>query len=85
MTELTGTTFSLQWAGTTGILSAMSRIGRRLSKDKDRAFPAWQGMQYFFSMFSGQAELQHVVNDRYGPHEWTSVSDVLETHLKDNV
>lgn len=81
MTELTGTTFALQWAGTTGILSAMSRIGRRLSKDKDKAFPAWQGMQYFVSMFSGEAELRHVDNDRYGRQPWTSVRDVLEAHL----
>lgn len=84
MTELTGTPFALQWAGTTGILSAISRIGRRLSNDKETAFPAWQGMQYFVSMFSGEAELRHVDNDRYGPHGWTSVRDVLETHLKES-
>ena len=84
MTELTGTPFALQWAGTTGILSAMSRIGRRLSTDKDTAFPAWQGMQYFVSMFSGEAELHHVNNHRYGPYEWTSVRNVLGTHLKES-
>ena len=83
MTELTATPFSLQWAGTTGMLAAMSRIGRQLSKDNDKAFPAWQGMQYFVSMFSGEAELQHVNNDRYGPHGWTSVRDVLDAHLKE--
>ncbi|QDY91291.1 NAD-dependent epimerase/dehydratase family protein [Arthrobacter sp. UKPF54-2] len=81
MTELTGESFSPQWAGTTGTLLAMSKVGRRLSKDKGEAFPAWQGMQYFVSMFSGEAELRHVDNDRYGPHEWTSVRDVLEAHL----
>jgi len=81
MTDLTRTPFSLQWAGTTGILAAMSRVGRHLSKDKDQAFPAWQGMQYFVSMFNGEAELHHVNNDRYGPHEWTKVRDVLEAHL----
>ncbi|PPB48673.1 NmrA family protein [Arthrobacter pityocampae] len=81
MTELTGTTFTTQWAGTTGILSAAARIGRRLSKDEDETFPAWQGMQYFVSMFSGEAELNHVDNERYGPHDWTTVRDVLEAHL----
>lgn len=81
ITELTGTPFALQWAGTTGTLGAMSRIGRRLSKDKDGAFPAWQGMQYFYSMFSGEAELHHVDNLRYGPHDWTTVRDVLEVHV----
>lgn len=83
MTELTGTPFSLQWAGTTGMLAAMSRIGRHLSKGEDEAFPAWQGMQYFVSMFNGEAELHHVNNDRYGPHQWTSVRDILDAHLRE--
>jgi hypothetical protein len=83
MTELTGTPFTPQWAGTTGTLSAMSKIGKRLSKNKDETFPAWQGMQYFVSMFSGQAQLRHVDNDRYGTHTWTTVRDVLEAHLAD--
>jgi len=81
MTELTGTPFGLQWAGTTATLSAMSKVGRRLSKDDDEAFPAWQGMQYFVSMFSGQAQLRHVDDDRFGAHEWTTVRDVLAAHL----
>jgi hypothetical protein len=33
------------------------------------------------SMFSGQAQLRHVDNDRYGEHDWTSVRDVLAAHL----
>ncbi|MBT1541634.1 NmrA family NAD(P)-binding protein [Curtobacterium flaccumfaciens pv. flaccumfaciens] len=81
MSDLTGERFRLQWAGTTGTLSAMSAVGRRLSKNPDETFPAWQGMQYFVSMFSGQAELHHVDNDRYGVQSWTSVHDVLRAHL----
>ena len=82
MSRLTGTGFRPQWAGTAGTLSAMARIGRRLSRaDEHEPFPAWQGMQYFVSMFSGEAELHHVENDRYGPHRWTSVEDVLAEHL----
>ncbi|KQR29573.1 MULTISPECIES: NmrA family NAD(P)-binding protein [Curtobacterium] len=81
MSDLTGERFRLQWAGTTGTLSAMSAVGRRLSKNPDETFPAWQGMQYFVSMFSGQAELHHVDNDRYGVQSWTSVRDVLRAHL----
>jgi hypothetical protein len=38
-------------------------------------------MQYFVSMFSGQAQLHHVDNDRYGVHIWTTVRDVLAAHL----
>jgi uncharacterized protein YbjT (DUF2867 family) len=81
MTELTGTEFKPQWAGTTGSLSVMSKLLRRLAKDPDETFPAWQGMQYFVSMFSGQAQLRHVDNDRYGAHEWTTVRDVLAAHV----
>lgn len=82
MTELTGTPFKLQWAGTAGTLSAMSRIMRRVSGTSDETFPAWQGMQYFASMFSGQAKLRHVDNERYGPHTWTGVRDVIQAHLR---
>ncbi len=81
MTELTGTPFTLQWAGSTGSLSAMSNIMRRFSKESADPFPAWQGMQYFVSMFSGQGQLRHVDNERYGQRKWTTVRDVLGAHL----
>ena len=80
-TELAGDTFKLQWAGTTGTLSAMAAVGRRLSRDAEETFPAWQGMQYFVSMFSGEGELRHVDNDRYGPHSWTTARDILAPWL----
>ncbi|MCL9665040.1 NmrA family NAD(P)-binding protein [Curtobacterium albidum] len=83
LSRLTGTRFRTQWAGTAGTLSAMARVGRRLSSaGDDEPFPAWQGMQYFVSMFSGEAELHHVANDRYGPHDWTTVRDVLAAHVQ---
>jgi uncharacterized protein YbjT (DUF2867 family) len=81
MSELTGTPFKLQFAGTAGTLSVLAKAVRRFSKKTDAAFPAWQGMQYFVSMFSGQAQLHHVDNDRYGVHTWTTVRDVLAAHL----
>ena len=81
MTELTGTPFKLQFAGTAGTLSLLAKAVRRFSKSTDAAFPAWQGMQYFVSMFSGQAQLRHVDNDRYGVHDWTKVRQVLAAHL----
>lgn len=83
MGELTGTPFGMQWAGTTAMLSGAARIGRRLSRDEEATFPAWQGMQYFVSMFSGEAELQHVHNTRYGQQAWTGVRAVLAKHVQD--
>jgi len=85
MTELTGTPFALQWAGTTGTLAAAATVMRRTSKGTDETFPAWQGMQYLVSMFSGQAQLHHVDNDRWGDHTWTTVRDVLSAHLQERV
>jgi hypothetical protein len=38
-------------------------------------------MQYFVSMFSGQAQLRHGDNFRYGDHAWTTVQDGLAEHL----
>lgn len=43
--------------------------------------PTPWGMQYFVSMFSGQAQLHHIDNDRYGPHLWTTVRDVIGAHV----
>lgn len=80
-TELSGDTFRLQWAGTTGTLSAMAAVGRRLSRNPGETFPAWQGMQYFVSMFSGEAALRHVDNDRYGHQTWTTARDILAPWL----
>ncbi|WP_192813110.1 hypothetical protein [Arthrobacter sp. TB 23] len=81
----TGLVFALgtNLVGASGMLSGMARIGRRVSKDEEATFPAWQGMQYFASMFSGEAQLHHVNNDRYGPQAWTSVRDVLKAHVMD--
>lgn len=81
MTELTGRTYRPQWAGTTGVLSLMSRAIRAVSKDDAEAFPAWQGMQYLVSMYSGDATLRHVDNDRYGSTSWVSARDVLASRF----
>lgn len=37
-------------------------------------------MQYFASMFSGDANLGYINNDRYGRRKWTTSRDVLEQH-----
>ena len=81
MTEITGTPFALQWAGTTGVLSAASRAMRRVGRDEQETFPAWQGMQYLVSMYSGEAELRHVDRAPFGDAPWTSVRDVLAAHV----
>ena len=77
MTELTGRTFRPTYAGPLGLLGGAAKVGRAVSRDDEAPFPAWQGMQYLHSMFSGIGKLGPLDNDRYGPREWTPVRDVL--------
>jgi uncharacterized protein YbjT (DUF2867 family) len=81
MSELTGTQFRPLYAGSVGSLAAMSRAVKALMPASDEPFPPWQGMQYFASMFSGDAALRYINNDRYGSRSWTTARDVLAEQL----
>ena len=82
MSDLTGTQFRLLYAGSVGSLTAMSRAVKALMPASDKPFPPWQGMQYFASMFSGDATLNYVSNDRYGSRTWTTARDILDQHVQ---
>lgn len=76
MSQASGQPYRTQWVGTTGLLRGMIPAVKLLSKDKpDPVFPAWQGMQYSLDMFSGDARLSPLDNDRYPDLGWTSVLD----------
>ena len=55
-------------------------VAKLVAPGRDVPFPPWQGMQYFASMFSGDADLRYISNDRYGSRKWTTARDVLEQH-----
>jgi uncharacterized protein YbjT (DUF2867 family) len=80
--DVTGEPYRLQWAGSVRALSLIAAGLRTASRDDTSAFPAWQGMQYLVSMFSGEGQLRHVDNDRYGRLPWTTTRDVLAAHLQ---
>ena len=82
MSDLSGKIFRLLYAGSVGSLTAMSRAVKALMPASDEPFPPWQGMQYFASMFSGDATLRYIDNDRYGIRTWTSARDVLEQYRR---
>lgn len=76
MTRTSGTTYRALWAGTTASLKALIPLIRRAAPAKPNAtFPAWQGMQYTFDMFSGTVRLQPLDNKRYPELRWTSLLD----------
>ena len=82
MSDLTGTQFRVLYAGSVGSLTAMSLAMKALMPASNEPFPPWQGMQYFASMFSGDATLNYVSNDRYGSRTWTTARDVLDQHVQ---
>ncbi|SFT65765.1 NmrA-like family protein [Geodermatophilus amargosae] len=81
MTRLTGRRFRPLYAGGVPLLRVMAGLGRRIAPAPGELYPAWQGMQYFDSMFSGDAKLHLLANDRYGPRSWTTAEEVLAAHL----
>lgn len=75
--ELTGEKFSLLRPGGLRVFKTMIRITKFLSPGKTETFPAWQGMQYMYDMFTGLTKLNPFDNDRY-PVKWTSISEVIK-------
>ena len=81
VSEVTGSRFRLFRAGGLGLLGAIIKVARLVAPARDEIFPAWQGMQYMRNMFDGRAVLEPLDNDRYPGMRWTSVRDLLTTHL----
>ncbi len=90
LSKIEGRPYRTQWVGGLGVLGAMIAIGKRIAPQPGATFPPWQGMQYMRDMFSGNAKLKALDNDRYQGLTWTSVSQHLArrhrvrvTHQKD--
>jgi len=77
MTELSGDRYRVTYLGGLRSLRLLVRISKLASRKPDELYPVWQGMQYFDSMFSGDAKLGDTANDRYGDRRWTSAREVL--------
>ncbi|MBJ7341536.1 NmrA family NAD(P)-binding protein [Mycolicibacterium sp.] len=82
MTELSRQTYRPLWAGTVGVLAAAARAAKTVAPQRTAVFPAWQGMQYTRDMFTGDARLRPLDNDRYPDLRWTTLRDRFSTgHL----
>lgn len=73
MTELTGRRHRPVRAGSVTALAGLARLARLVAPQPAAVFPAWQGMAYMRDMFSGEARLDPLDNDRYPGIDWTSV------------
>ncbi len=81
MNELSGRKFRLIKTGGLGLLSTIIKIAKTFAPGETELYPAWQGMQYMRNMMDKRANLQVIDNDRYAGMRWTSVKDLLSTHL----
>jgi nucleoside-diphosphate-sugar epimerase len=80
VSEVTGENFRLLRAGGLKRLAMLIKITRALYPKRNALYPPWQGMQYVYNMFSGQAKLSPLDNDRYPGMQWTPVRDLLAAH-----
>ena len=82
MTKASGKAYRVLPAGGLASLRLLIPVAQRVAAEKpDPIFPAWQGMQYTLDMFSGEARLDPLDNDRYPELEWTSLLERLSSRL----
>jgi len=75
--QVTGEKFRLFRAGGLRRLDTLIKVTRAIFPQRSAVYPPWQGMQYLYNMFSGQAKLEPLDNNRYPGIRWTKVRDVL--------
>ena len=79
--DVTGRRFRLLRAGGLGTYCQLIKVAHTVAPGEKELYPAWQGMQYMCDMFRGHAKLEPLDNDRYPGLHWTTVRDVLSSHL----
>ncbi len=81
MQRVTGGPFRIFKAGNMASLGALIRVARFMAPQPRAVFPPWQGLQYLRDMFSGQAKLFPLDNDRYPDIIWTTVEQSLSASM----
>ena len=79
--DVTVSRFRLLRAGGLGTYCQLIKVAHTVAPGERELYPAWQGMQYMCDMFHGHAKLEPLDNDRYPDVRWTTVHDVLSSHL----
>lgn len=82
MNNISGSTFELMRMGAPKRLARLIKIVRFLSPQKNKLYPAWQGMQYMLNMIDNRASLKSIDNDRYPEIQWTKADDLLSKHYQ---
>lgn len=82
MTKLTGKKFKLLNGGTLKMLKSYIALTKFFTPKKNELYPTWQGMQYFYTLFSGAAKMDGFDNDRYQDIKWIKAEEVIRNFLK---
>lgn len=69
--------FKLLRPGGLAAFKGLIKITRFVAPQKDEVFPAWQGMQYMYDMFTGLPKFSSIDNERYPGINWTGIKEVL--------
>ena len=77
MGKVSGRPYRTFKAGSVGSLGVLIRVARLIAPQPRAVFPPWQGMQYVRDMFSGDARLTPLDNDRYAGLRWISAEESL--------
>ena len=77
MSKVSGRPYRILRAGSVGSLGGLIRVARFVAPQPRAVFPPWQGMQYIRDMFSGDAKLSPLNNDRYAGLRWTTVEAMM--------
>lgn len=70
--------FKLLRPGGLNAFKTLIKITRFVAPQKEEVFPAWQGMQYMYDMFTGLPKFTSLDNDRFKGIKWTGIKEVLE-------
>ena len=79
MEKVTADSYRTFRLGSVASLRVLVGVAKIIAPQPRATFPPWQGMQYLRDMFSGEAKLSPLNNDRYAKLRWTSVADILAT------
>ncbi len=82
MRNVSGKPYRTFRAGSVASLGILIRAAKLIAPQPRAVFPPWQGMQYLRDMFSGQARLAPLDNDRYPDLRWTSTEERLSESIR---
>ena len=82
MSNITGKKYKLLNGGNLKMLKLYIFLAKLFSFDKNALYPAWQGMQYFYTLFSGVSKFDKLDNDRYKQVNWVKAEGIISNYCK---